>query len=62
LCITIKKISEALVVASKEIFLEVIANTFMVISRDQNAGRSHNIKIGNRYLERVEQLKYLGNP
>ena len=32
----------------------------MVMSRDQNAGRSHNIKIDNSSLERVEQFKYLG--
>ena len=27
---------------------------------DQNAGRSHNIKIDNRSFERVEEFKYLG--
>jgi hypothetical protein len=32
----------------------------MVMSRDLNAGRSHNIKIDNRSHERVEQSKYLG--
>ena len=32
----------------------------MVMSRDQNAGRSHNIKTDNSSFERVEQLKYLG--
>jgi len=30
------------------------------MSRDQNAGRSHNIKIGNSSFERVEQFKYMG--
>jgi hypothetical protein len=30
------------------------------MSRDQNAGRSHNIKNENSSFERVEQLKYLG--
>ena len=30
----------------------------MVMSRDQDAGRSHNIKIDNSF-EKVEQLKYL---
>jgi len=29
-------------------------------SRDQNAGRSHSIKIDNISFERVEELKYLG--
>ena len=32
----------------------------MVLSQDQNAGQSHNIKIGNRSFERVEQFKYSG--
>ena len=32
----------------------------MVMSRDQNAGRSHNIKIDNISSERVEQFKYFG--
>jgi hypothetical protein len=32
----------------------------MVMSGDQNAGRSHNIKIDTSAFERVEQLKYLG--
>ena len=33
---------------------------YMVMSRDQNAGKSHNIKIHNRSFESVEELKYLG--
>jgi len=32
----------------------------MVMSRDQNAGRSQRIKIDNCSLARVEQFKYLG--
>jgi hypothetical protein len=31
----------------------------MVISRDQNAGKNHNIKIDNKSFERVKQFKYL---
>jgi hypothetical protein len=31
----------------------------MVMSRDQNAGRSH-LKTDNTSFERVEQFKYLG--
>jgi len=31
---------------------------YMAISRDYNAGRSHSIKI--KFLERVEEFKYLG--
>ena len=41
---TIKKNAEASAVASKETRLEVNADKtkYMVMSRDQNAGRSHN--------------------
>jgi len=31
-----------------------------VMSRDQNAGQSHNIKIANISFERAEQFKYWG--
>jgi len=30
------------------------------MSRDQNVGQSHNIKIGNSSFERVEEFRYLG--
>ena len=30
------------------------------MSRDQNAGRSHSMKIDNSSIERVEEFKYLG--
>ena len=48
--------------ASKEIGLEVNADKtkYMVMSRDQNAGQSHNMKIDNSSFERVEEFKYLG--
>ena len=47
---------------SKEIGLEVNSDktTYMVMSRDQNAGRSHSMKSDNRSFERVEELRYLG--
>jgi len=32
----------------------------MVMSRDQNAGRSHGVKIDNSSFERVEEFRYLG--
>ena len=32
----------------------------MVRSRDQNAGRSQNMRTDNRSFERVEEFKYLG--
>jgi len=59
---TIKKNAEALVVASKETGLEVNADKtkYMVMSRDQNAGQSHKVKINNSFFERVEEFIYLG--
>jgi hypothetical protein len=32
----------------------------MLLSRHQNVGQNHYIKIGNRYFENVEQFRYLG--
>ena len=32
----------------------------MVMSRDQNAGQSHNIQIDTSPFERVEEFKYFG--
>jgi hypothetical protein len=57
----IKKNTEALVVTSKEIGLEVNAEKikYMVMSRNQNAGQNHNIKLDNKSFERMEQFKYL---
>ena len=51
-----KKKAEAVVVASKEIGLEVNCDTTkcMVMSRDQDAGRSHSIKTDNSSLEGVK--------
>jgi hypothetical protein len=33
---------------------------YMVMSRDQNAGPSYNVKIVNNFFENVERLKYWG--
>ena len=33
---------------------------YMVMSRDQNAGRNHRVSINNSTFERVEEFKYLG--
>jgi hypothetical protein len=33
---------------------------YMLISRHQNAGQQHNIKIAKRSFENVAQFKYLG--
>jgi len=59
---TIEKNTDTLVVASKEIGLVANADKtkYMVMSRDQNAGRSYNIKTDNSSFERVEQFTYLG--
>jgi hypothetical protein len=59
---TVKENAKALVVAVKEIGLEVNADKtkYMVMSRDQNAGRTQSIKIDNSSFESVEEFKYLG--
>ena len=61
---TIKKNTEALVVARKEIRLEVNADNikYMVMSRNQNTEQNYNIETDNKSFERVEQFKYLGKP
>ena len=52
---------ENLVVASKETGLKVNAdkNKYMVMSRDQDAGRSHRVKFDISSFERMEEFKYL---
>ena len=57
---TMKKHPECRIVASKKTGLEVNADKskYMVMSRDQNAGRI--LIIENRSYEIVEQFKYLG--
>jgi len=59
---TVKENAKALILASKVNGLEVNADKtkYMVMSRDQNAGRSHSLKTDNRSIERVEEFKYLG--
>jgi hypothetical protein len=59
---TVQGNAEALVAASKEIGLEVNCDKtrYVVMSGEQNAGRSHSIKIDNSYFERVEQIRHLG--
>ena len=53
---TVKKNAEAFVAATKEIGLEVNAHktNYMTVSRDQNAGRIHSVRIDNSSIERVE--------
>ena len=59
---TLKENAEALVAATREIGLEVSADKskYMVMSRDQNAGRIHSVRIDNSTFGRVEEFKYLG--
>jgi hypothetical protein len=54
--------TEALVVASKETGLVVNAEKtkYIFMSRDQNAGGSHNVKNDNNSFERAEQFLCLG--
>ena len=58
----IRKSAEAAVIASKKMGLEVNAykTKYLVMSRDQSAGRSHNIRTGNSSFERMGQFIYLG--
>ena len=55
------RFGKAVVFATKEIGLEVIADKtkYIIMSRDQNAGRSYSMKIYNNSIERVEEFKYL---
>ena len=50
-----------LLFGSKESGIEVNADKtkYTVMSRDQNAGRSHSIKVDKSPFERVEEFKYL---
>ena len=57
---TTKTNEEALVVATKENGLEVLADKtkYTVMSRDQDAGRSHSVKSDNNSFEKLEEFKY----
>jgi hypothetical protein len=61
---TIKRNTETLIDASKEVGLEVSTEKtkYMLLSCHQNAGHNHYIKIGNRCFENVAQFRYLGSP
>jgi hypothetical protein len=58
---TIKKNTETLIDASKEVGLEINVERTkcMLLSRHQNVGQNRDIKIANRSFENVSQLKYL---
>jgi hypothetical protein len=59
---TIKKNTEALLDASKEVGLEVNPEKtkYMLMSSCQKAGQKDSIKIANRSFEDVAKFKYLG--
>jgi hypothetical protein len=61
---TIKEKTGTLIGVSMEVGLEVNAEKtkyeYMLMSRYQNAGQNHNIKVANRAFENVAQFTYLG--
>jgi hypothetical protein len=59
----IKKNAETLLVASKEIGLEVNSEKtkYMFMSRHQTAGQSNYIRVANKSFEKVAKFKYLGS-
>jgi hypothetical protein len=59
---TIKKNTETLIEASKEVGLEVntVKTKYMLLSHRQNICQNHYIKIADRCFENVAQFKYLG--
>ena len=59
---TLKENAEALVAATRKTGLEISADKtkYMVMSRDQNAGRIHSVRTDNSTFERVEEFTYLG--
>jgi hypothetical protein len=59
---TIKKNTETLIDASKEVGLEInVEKTkYMLLSRYKNVGQNQDIKIANKSFENVSQFKYLG--
>ena len=56
--LTVKENAHILIVASKEIGIEVNADKtkYVFMSRDRNAERSHSVKI---LFEMMEEIKYL---
>jgi len=58
---TLKENAEALIAATRDFGLEVSADKtkYMVMSRDQNAGRIQSVRIDNSTFKRVEEFKYL---
>jgi hypothetical protein len=59
---TIKETAEVLIIASKEIGLEVNADKtkYMFMPGEQNAGRKRSMKTDDRSFEMLEKYMYLG--
>jgi hypothetical protein len=59
---SIKKNTQTLIDASKEVGLEVNTEKtkYMLLSRQHNAGQNHDITIENRCFENVTQFRYVG--
>jgi hypothetical protein len=59
---TIKRNTQTLIDASKEVGLEVNKEKtkYTLLSRHQNAEENHDIKTASRSFENVAQFKYLG--
>jgi hypothetical protein len=59
---TIKRNTESVIHASKEVGLEVNTEKtkYMLLSHHQNAGQNHDVKIADRSFETVAHFKYLG--
>jgi hypothetical protein len=58
---TIKRITQTLIDTSKEVGLEINTKKtkYVLLSRHQNAGQNHDIRIANRCFENVVQFRYL---
>jgi hypothetical protein len=59
---TIKKNTQTLIDASKDVYLEVNTEKtkYTFLSHHQNAGLNYDMKVANRSFENVAQFKYLG--
>jgi len=59
---TLKENAETLAAATRETEPEISVDktTYMVMSRDQNAGRNQSMRINNSTFQMVEEFKYLG--
>jgi hypothetical protein len=57
---TMKKNTETLTDANKEASLEVNTEKtkHMLLSRHQNAGKNHDVKVANRYSENMAQFRF----